>query len=543
MNTRAAIIGIGYQLWRRTRWMLLATLAQVIALVAAVHLVRAPGTSPLVGVILLSFIMITVPFFIQVITFGGDMSSTESGFPRHMMVLPLSARSLAMTPMLYGIAFLAGLLVVVGKCALVPLIAPSPGVWSVLAVAAAVAWLCATSWTPFWFPFGRVIACVGGLFAIVAFTIATRVYLVPEWITTAGLLLATALAFAAAIGGVARARRGDRTVSPWASRRTAGAKPAPVLKPFMSADRAQIWFELRRNCSMGALFVLGIMVLGIPLLWESNQHIDLIDFYIVPVPFLATAIFLVGPVFWFSVAGGSFAKPDAWKDTTTAPAFLTARPMSDNFLILAKIKATTLTIFFVWAIVLGLIGISMLIPNGDRRAETLTHFLLRHATPRYVLIAIASLAGLVLLSWLAVIKSFALNLCGLKWIATVRLFATIVLIALLPWLGQWVRMHPDSRTAVLLAVRVSLCALIAAKIGAAMPIIRAIRHRHIASNSQLVFWTALWFLAATILLGTTFSLFPAVRHSGILLVAGFVLLLPYNRMIAMPLAWHHNRHR
>jgi hypothetical protein len=543
MNTRAAFIGFGYQLWRRTRWMLLATVAQVVILVVAVHVLGAPDTQPLVGVIVMSFMGITVPFFMQVFTFGGDLSSTESAFPRHMMVLPLSARALAMTPMLYGIAFMAGLWLVVSEFALVPLGAPFPGTWSVLTVAAAVAWLCATSWTPFWFPFGRVIACVGGLSAIVAFTIATRVYSVPEWIIVTGLLTATALAFWMAISGVARARRGDGTVSPWASRRTAGAKPTPLLNPFVSAERAQIWFELRHNCTMVALFVLGMMMLALPLLWESNQHIDLVDFYFVPVSFLATGLFLVLPFLLFTIAAGTFAKPDAWKDTRTAPAFLTARPMSDNFLVLAKIKATTLTILSIWAIVLGLIGISMLIPHGDRQTETLAHFLLRHATPRHVLISIASIAGLVLLSWLAVIKSFALNLYGGKWIPTVRVFATILLIGVIPSIGHWAWKHPESHAALLMAVRILMCVLIAAKIAVALPIIRAVRRRHIASSSQLVTWTALWFLAAATLLGITFWLVPAARHSALSLVAGVVLLLPYNRMISMPLAWHHNRHR
>jgi hypothetical protein len=414
MNTRGAVIGIGYQLWRRTRWMLLVTAAQVIVLVAAVHLLPAPATSPLVGVIFLSFPLITVPFFIQVFTFGGDLSSTESGFPRHMMVLPLSSAALALTPMLYGVGFMEGLWAVVNQCALVPLGAPTSGMWSALAVAAVVAWLFATSWAPFWFPFGRVIASVAAMLAIAAFTMATRLYLAPEWITSAGLCLATALAFAAAISGVARARRGDGTVPPWVVHRTTGTKPAPLRKPFISAERAQIWFELRRNCSASGLFVLGMTLLALPLVFLPNQHLDLVDFYFVPVPFLPTAIFLMMPFFLFGIGGGSFAAPDAWNASTRAPAFLTARPMSDNFLIVAKIEATTLTIALVWAIVFGLIGLSMLIPHGDRQAEKLVHFLLRHATPRHVVIAIASLAGLVLLSWLNVIKSFAFNLYGGK---------------------------------------------------------------------------------------------------------------------------------
>jgi hypothetical protein len=315
------------------------------------------------------------------------------------------------------------------------------------------------------------------------------------------------------------------------------------LKPFISAERAQIWFELRRNCTMGALFVLAMIVLGLPLLWGSNQHIDLVDFYFVPVPFLPTAVFLAGPVFLLSIAAGTFAKPDAWKESTTAPAFLTARPMSDTFLVVAKIKATTLTILFVWAIVLGLIGISMLIPHGDRHAETLAHFLRRHATPRHILIAIASLAGMLVLSWLNVIKSFALNLYGGKWIPTVRVFATILLIGVIPSIGHWAWKHPESHAVLLTAVHVLICLLIAVKIGVAIPIARVIRRCHVANDVQLLTWTALWFLAVAILLGIILWLVPAARNSGLTLAAGVALLLRFNRMISMPLAWHHNRHR
>jgi len=126
----------------------------------------------------------------------------------------------------------------------------------------------------------------------------------------------------------------------------------------------------------------------------------------------------------------------------------------------------------------------------------------------------------------------------------IRMFTTIALIASFPWLGHWVWQHPDSRATLLLAVRILICVLIAAKIVVAMPIVHAIRRCHIASSFQLLTWTAVWFLAAVTLLGLIFCLVPAARHSELaLVIAGVVLLLPYNRMIAMPLAWHHNRHR
>jgi hypothetical protein len=114
---------------------------------------------------------------------------------------------------------------------------------------------------------------------------------------------------------------------------------------------------------------------------------------------------------------------------------------------------------------------------------------------------------------------------------------------MIPSIGHWAWKHPESRAALLMAVRIFMCVLIAAKIGTAMPIIRAIRRRHIATDAQLRNWTAAWFLAAAALLGITFSLVPAVWHQGPAIVAAVVLILPYNRMFAMPLAWHHNRHR
>jgi hypothetical protein len=286
-----------------------------------------------------------------------------------------------------------------------------------------------------------------------------------------------------------------------------------------------------------------MLPLGPALLSQSKQHIDLVDFYFVPIPYLPTIIFLIAPAFLFAIMGGTFGRPDAWNESTRAPAFLTARPMNDTFIIVAKLKATALTILFVWACVFGLIGLSMLISRGDRHTESLPHFLLRHATPRHVLLAVAMLVGLVLQSSLAVVKSFSLNLYGGKWIPIARMFATILVIAPLPWLGHWVWVHPDRRAAVLLMVHISMGVLVAAKIGVAIPIVRAIQRKGVATNARLIGWTALWFIAVTALIGITLWLVAATRHSIISLVAGIVLLLPYNRMISMPLAWHHNRHR
>jgi len=541
MSTRAAFIGIGYQLWRRSRGVVLATAALTFALVLVVHLIRLPEWARLIvlaGVFAIGF---TSPFFIQVFTYSGDLGSTDSSFPRHMMVLPLSARALAYPPIVYGAGFLSALWFIVARLVLEPAGFHAPLVWPALTIAAVSAWLATVSWMPFWFPYARVIVFGGIMTAIAAFVLVTRALAMPEPLTIGGLLAATALAFPAAANGVARARRGDGTVAPWTARRTAAAAPPPRSRPFRSAQRAQIWFELRRNGSMTAFFVLIMMAFAFPLLLMP-QSADLVDVLIAPMPFLPTAIFLIQPVMWFGIVGGNLALPDGWKVTSQPPAFLSARPMSDGQLISAKVKASAVVVLFVWAIVLALVGLSMLVPHGNRQAETLAHFLSRHATPRRALIAGAALVGLISLSWLSALKSFAVTLYGRKWINNARVFGFILLIGALGATAQWAWTHRESQV-LPIAAHVAAWALIAAKIAAAVPILFAIRRRRIANNDRLIVWTAMWLLAVAMLFGVAFRLVPAIRHSPIALAAGIALVVPYNRLIGMPLAWHLNRHR
>jgi hypothetical protein len=247
-------------------------------------------------------------------------------------------------------------------------------------------------------------------------------------------------------------------------------------------------------------------------------------------------------VMWFGIFGGNLALPDGWKVTPETPAFLSARPMSDREMISAKVKASAVVVVFVWAAVLALIGVSMLIPHGNRQAESLVHFLSRHATPRHALVAGTALAGLIILSWLAALKSFAVTLYGRKWITHARVFGSILLIGAFGGAAQWAWTHRQSQV-LPIAAHMAAWALIAAKVGTAVPIHFAIRRRRIANDERLIAWTVIWLLAAAMLFGVAFWLVPPIRHSPIALVACIALVLPYNRLIAMPLAWHLNRHR
>ncbi|HEY2584781.1 MAG TPA: hypothetical protein VGI81_03325, partial [Tepidisphaeraceae bacterium] len=109
MNARAAMIGIGYHFWLRSRWALLGALVVIVAQVAAVHLLHWPVLRNFVVVGGLYLLGPAVVYLVGVLTFSGDMSTTESGYPRHMMVLPAASGAMALTPMLLGAGCLAAL--------------------------------------------------------------------------------------------------------------------------------------------------------------------------------------------------------------------------------------------------------------------------------------------------------------------------------------------------------------------------------------------------------------------------------------------------
>ncbi len=215
MSARAAALGIGYQLWLRSRWLLLAIMAGAGVLSIAVHLIPSPEAAGVVALLGSLPIGFAVVMLMGIVAYSGDMSATESGFPRHMMVLPLSNRAMALTPLLYGLACVAALWIIVGRLVLMPGGWPVPILWPAVMLAALTVWLQATSWMPFWFPFARVAACVGSLFAVCGFACVAQAFQFPEPVLLGGLVAAIGIAMPIAVAGVARARRGAGSMPSW----------------------------------------------------------------------------------------------------------------------------------------------------------------------------------------------------------------------------------------------------------------------------------------------------------------------------------------
>jgi hypothetical protein len=547
MTARAAMIGIGYHFWLRSRWVLLGALAVIVVQVAAVYKLSWPGPRKVVIFAGLYLLGAAAVYLVGVFTISGDMSTPESGYPRHMMVLPLTNRALALTPMLYGLGCLAALWVIVDKLVLTPMGWPASVFQPLLAMLAIVAWLQATSWMPFWFPFARVVVCIASVFTIITLALYAEVIGLGQPVVIGGLLAATGLAVVAAVGGVARARRGDGTMAPWAGRRVGVSVGTSVAnrRPFASAERAQIWLELRRNCSLLFGYVLfpSACLLLRPLFARGNPT-PLYAFGMMIHPEVLLMTFLLGsPVFFAGLLAANLGKPDAWSKSLTIPSFLAARPMADTMLITAKLKATALTVLIIWAIVLILLAINLLRPYGFSQSESMAHFLVRQATPHRVALAAALICALVVMTWLSAIKGFVFSLYGRPWVVNAAGFGMLGIYLGVGSLGYWAWQHAGWRTDLLHGARLALGIVLTAKIVTAALVVRASRQHRIATDARLLVWTAAWLLGGALVFSTACWLVPAARNSLLVLAAGVALFVPYNRLVAMPLAWHLNRHR
>ncbi len=142
-----AALGIANSIWWRSRWMLTAAVVYLCMLAVGVRVF--PEAAPLlcVGTLALSFVWANL---LTTLTYGpANFGSRNSGFPTHMLVLPIPVRALVGWPMLYGIATSAGLWWLTVTFVLAPGRVAAPMVWPAVLFAATTAWVQALAWTPF----------------------------------------------------------------------------------------------------------------------------------------------------------------------------------------------------------------------------------------------------------------------------------------------------------------------------------------------------------------------------------------------------------
>ena len=246
-------LAIGWTIWRRHRWGLIATAACVALAVAASAVARAfldPGDAlHLCGMLVMPLFACAL-YLASVFAHGFDTDLVTAGtaFPSRMFTLPVRTGALAGWPMAYGAAALALLWLVIAGLVLRPAGLDVPLWWPAVMVAAVLAWMQALVWWPFGLAWVRIVVALLVVHLPISATMVALKLDVPEWAIAAGLGVALAVGLIAAQIGVARARSG--TVPSWQWLTNIGTSMplrAGRRSRFGSAGRALVWYERRRH--------------------------------------------------------------------------------------------------------------------------------------------------------------------------------------------------------------------------------------------------------------------------------------------------------
>jgi hypothetical protein len=554
---------IAWELGWRHRWGLAATLAYFLVIaglfqvVGVDHLAHALGSALGTEALsrgelevqelgkalgLLGAAPLTFGLLHLLIMFGygpsTDLAMRESNFPARMFTLPVRTATLVAWPMAYGTATVALTVAATVGCVLWPCGVAAPlGPLAALA-ATLLAWIQAVCWSPSRAAWLRAVVAGLVLMIPVAAVMFGLLFEVPTLLLTAGLLGSLPAAYAVALVGVARARRGDIPEWPRWSRwvEAVGRRLPRRRRPFTSAAGAQLWFEWRRH---GATLPFTVsLVLATFLLWLGflalNDQVPSAGVLIAPAFFLPLLAGLVG---------GNAGKMDPWvRGSYGVPAFTAVRPMTSGALVGAKLKMAALSTLAAWVLVLLWVPAALLVSGGCELPEWLPAALQQHPL-RLVAGSLLGLGGLVFLTWKCMVEALYVNLTGRPWVTRVSSGVWSGRTVALGTFGAWLYYHPDYQGTFFAALPWLLGAAAVVKLLATGWMCRAAWRRGLLSGRTLVGLLSLWLLIAVGLTVLLYWLVPGDAVPVGFLVPGVVLFLPLTRLAAAPLALEWNRHR
>jgi hypothetical protein len=544
MTPRTPAAGIAYALWLHGRFGVLASVAATLALAAVAS---QAGPIPRIVIDMAAGLAFAggLVYLVRVVTYGSaDLSTPESGYPRHRFVFPVRTRALVGVPMFCGAVAAAILWAALAPLAFAGTGQPVPRLWPAATMAAVIAWLQAISWTPYRWSFVRVFLAIGLLMVFIMGGIAAHELGVGDWAIAGLTILAGASAYPVSVRALSRARRGDGVEPkglPWRIRASAAARPRP---PLPSAARAQLWFEVRRNMwllpLLTAAFALGSASVSAAI---RHDRPNVLLPQAVPAGAFPVLVLLGLPVFTAMIYGGGFGKFDVWSKSLTFPAFVVARPISTAAIVGAKLRAAALATVLGWASVLLVLCAYIWVPGTYDPKRSLATVFLAHATPRGVAVACLFVVLLIVWTWRMIVQGLWVPLLGREWIGLalpmIQLFAT----GAIGWAAYKVYADPRLHAAAAPWLRTVLMGLAICKLVAAAITFAVIRRLALMSAADVLRVACLW---TAVLIGLDVAAFLLLRlplHWAPVLVPATVLFVPLVRpALAIP-ALRQNRHR
>jgi hypothetical protein len=528
------------EVWARHRWVWALLLAYLVGLAVVLNVVPA-------GTIRFEYgVPLSVPpacgLLILLAAFShgsdADLAAAASGYPRRSFTLPLPTAALVGWPMALGAAAAALSWLALAGLVWRPLGVPVPLWWPALFCAGFLAWLQVLTWWPFPLPLLRILVAVPVLSGLVVAAIYGGSNAVPQPLLLAGSAALLPAAYALAVVGVARARRGDGAAWRWAPARPSPARAAPAAAPpFASPAAALFWIEWQRNGFVLPGMVGMISVTQLALLvvagdtGEAARILCFLPAY---------------PAFLAAMAGGTFGGVHPWsRGGVPIPAFVAARPVLTADLVVAKLRAAALSSLAACAVIVVLTLAAL--PFGEVAAVLRRLLEQLHTTQGvrgWALLALGAVAA-PWLTWKTLANGLWVPLAGRRWPFFLFMAAGPVLLTAALLTAAWfVTAGYDVRAALLDALPWCVGLAVLLKLAAGALVLRALLRRRLISARTLTRLAVAWLAGAAALTGLAFWLTPPEVASPLVIAGGLVLvLLPLVRLGLAPLALDGNRHR
>jgi hypothetical protein len=556
-------LALAYFLWTRHRRGLALIAVYWLALILLCRTLPVESVSGAIwGILFAAPCSLAFPLLLVSCSFSWEakLETRESGFPSCLRHLPLPTYALVGWPMLWGCGALALAWLTLDWGALRPALQPygiEPPLWGpALTLAVALAWLQAIAWTPFPLPWLRAVVLIP-LISPLAVLLPLVDALDLSQVIGYGLLMVLLLAaYATAVAGVARARRGEGAYWTWpgwsAWRRWISSTPAHHR--FGSPLRAQVWFEWRRVGLSFPVMIFACSVIWIPLIPTTAGFIDdahRAGMILVP-PFLldevgslwlvASNVLIFAP-FLASVCSMEMGKLPGRQRSLVLSSFLATRPVSAWTLVRAKFEAAALSTLSGWGVAaVGLLLWFALGGHAAEMAQTFDAFRQRHPGAALWIGLVLLVGGWIVLTWLQMVQGLWMGLAGSAWAKTSAAIGFAILIGLV-CLAQWLVKSPQHWQRLIDLLPWVTGAIVALKGSATLWICRILNRRRLVPAGVLRGALTVWLLGAAGLFGLLYRLLPSDRVPLSALVLGIVLALPLTRLALAPLALASNRHR
>ena len=549
--------GLAWFCWRRRRIGVIAIIAYAVALAALGQAVPMSKHAAEIALIPLAWGL----FYLLSGVMGADadLASPESAFPAHMMILPLSSRSLVGWLLLFGIAPIALLWIFCAQFVLRPMGVAAPVGWPAVALCAIVATAQALAWTPLPFRYSRGILAIIVLPAIMALAALCAIHRIPVQVECGISIVLIAVGYALSVKGVSRSRCGDVPSSGWLGSETAQRLFTLDLPEsgFKSPTTAQMWFEWRRHGAALPTLTAVAFLMTLPLVFV-HQTVRLGGFPAWSHGILGIRVtdwvqallnFAMLPLLFACVPSGSW-KGSMWRQDIKVNTFGAVRPVTTTQFVAARFRVAALSTLAAWAVSGIAIGVALSILASDARLTHQAHFdtlfslIMYYMTPRLwvltILVAITSVA----LTWKFQVDSLFTELSGEPWLAMwvypCAIAALIPLIFSLPIISI---NEPSAMRTIQNAIPFAVAAAALIKIPFALLVNAAILRRKLITPRSFTTIVLIWTAVYAVLVATIGWLVPQGSVPAWLIPSAVFLIMPAVRIGLAPLAWEWNRHR